>query len=284
MNILFTLKEGMINLKRARLSAVVSILSISLALSLIGISLLAGENLRDIFDRVYQQVEIEVFLQPGVNAGKIKQLRKKLARDTRVTKVIYISREKALEEFQKNFGEDLSTIIEENPLPASFRIILDPANASPKLIEKFVAQISQYPEVQEVLYQKEIINFLHKYFRIAAIAASLFALLLFVVITILIFNTIRLTIHSRRDIIQIMRLVGATNWFIKSPFLIEGMIQGIAGGIIASGILYLFTNLVRDIIFPRLMVPDYMNWFLLGIGIFLGWIGSYISVNRYLDY
>lgn len=284
MNIIFVLKEGIINLKRARLSAVVSILSISLALSLIGISLLAGENFRDIFNRVYQQVEIEVFLQPEVNEGKVKQLQKKFTRDTRVIRVIYISRAKALEEFQKNFGEDLSTIISENPLPASFRLILDPANASPKLIEKFVAQISEYPEVQEVLYQKEIINFLHKYFRIAAIVASLFAILLFVVITILVFNTIRLTIHSRRDIIQIMRLVGATNWFIKSPFLIEGMIQGIAGGIIASGILYLFTSLMQDIIFPRLLVPDYMNWFLWGIGVFLGWIGSYISVNRYLDY
>jgi cell division transport system permease protein len=107
---------------------------------------------------------------------------------------------------------------------------------------------------------------------------------LLAVIIILIFNTIRLTIHARSAIIQIMRLVGATNLFIKTPFIIEGILQGLAGGILGGSIVILIGHLIRDIILPETAIPSILFYAILATGVFLGFIGSTISVNKYLNY
>ncbi|GAB4365977.1 MAG: permease-like cell division protein FtsX [Calditrichia bacterium] len=284
MTIFFLLKEGIVNLKRARLAALISILSISLSLTLIGIFALVGDNIRDLFIRFYRQIEIEAFLEPGLSASKIEKLRKEITENQEVDRVVFISEEKALEEFQANFGEDLSGIIDENPLPASLRIVLKPSYSSAEWVEKFAHRIETLPGIQEVIYQKEIIRFLDKYFSLSILIAGILAITLISVITLLVFNTIRLTIHSRQNIIQIMKLVGATNWFIKSPFIIEGIIQGILGGVIAWFVLSLMTRLIRVLIFPQLVEPPHLYPALILMGFLLGWFGSYLSVNRYLKY
>jgi cell division transport system permease protein len=284
MNIFFLIKEGFIGLKRARFSALISIISIGLALTLLGLFALLGQNLKDIFFRFYKQIEIEAFLEPALNNKGVNSLKSKIQGMDQVEEVVYVSREEALKEFQQAFGQDLQQILTENPLPASLRIKIKSNFSNPLIIDNLVSQINALKGIQDVIYQKEIIRFLHKYFKIGVLVITSFALILLAVIIILIFNTIRLTIHARSTIIQIMRLVGATNLFIKTPFIIEGMLQGLAGGGLGGSIVILIAHLIRDMIFPGTVIPSILFYVILLTGIFLGFIGSTISVNKYLKY
>lgn len=284
MNFFFLLKEGIVSLKRARLSAVISIVSISLSLTLIGIFVIAGQNVKDMFYRFYKQVELEAFIDPSLPEKEIAVVQGKIREYQEVEDVRFISSRQALAEFQNSFGEDLSSVLNENPLPPSFRIVINPAYSNPQSVEKLSVAIGKLPGIQEVIYQKQVIQFIHKYFSLAVLVAAFLAVVLLIVITILIFNTIRLTIHARMDIIQIMRLVGATNRFIKSPFIIEGAIQGIIGGLISTGIIWIFAKGIQNIVFPGLLIPPYFFLFIIGLGIVFGFMGSYLSVNKYLKY
>lgn len=284
MNLLLFFKEGLIGLKRAKLSAIITIISICLSLSLIGISTLLGQNLKDIFFRFYKEIEIEVFLEPDVTDQQISRIESTFHRFSELKSARFISRSEALQEFQKIFGTDISGILDENPLPASFRLIMNSDYSTPTEVEKMAKQISNLDGIQEVIYQKEIISFIHKYFNISVIIIGLLALTLLIVITILVFNTIRLTIYARRDIIQIMKLVGATNYFIKGPFIFEGMLQGLIGGGLSLILVWLATKLVKTIIFPELSISTYLYLFIIGLGVFFGLVGSYFSVNKYLKY
>jgi cell division transport system permease protein len=284
MNLLLFFKEGLIGLKRAKLSAIITIISICLSLSLIGIFTLLGQNLKDIFFRFYKEIEIEVFLEPDVTDQQISRIESTFHRFSELKSARFISRSEALQEFQKIFGTDISGVLDENPLPASFRLIMKSDYSTPAEVEKIAKQISDLAGIQEVIYQKEIISFIHKYFNISVIIIGLLAFTLLIVITILVFNTIRLTIYARRDIIQIMKLVGATNYFIKGPFIFEGMLQGLIGGGLSLILVWLTTKLVKTIIFPELSISTYLYLFIIGLGVFFGLVGSYFSVNKYLKY
>jgi cell division transport system permease protein len=284
MNILFFIKEGFIGLKRARLSAVISVVSLCLALTLIGIFGLTTLNLKDIVYRFYKEIEIEVFLDPTISGQQVSSLQKKIEELPQIRTVTYISREQALQEFQEIFGEDIQKVLKENPLPPSFRIILKPEFSTPDGVEALSRDISKLNGVQDIIYQKEIIKFLHKYLTLGITLAAFVTFSLLIVITILVINTIRLTIYARRTIIQIMKLVGATNYFIKGPFVFEGIFQGALGGLLSSGLIWIISQGVRQIIFPELVIQNYVYLFLIAGGIFLGLVGSYLSINKYLHY
>lgn len=282
MNLLFIIKEGIVSLRRARVSAIITILSISLSLILLGLFGVVGQNVQKVFRQFYQQIRIEAFLDPSLSQKSISRLQKKISGDPAVERVVYISPADALKEFQQSFGSDVSSVLESNPLPPSLRITLKPDYSSPDFVDEFVRKISKVSGIQEVVYQKEVVRFVHKYFSIIVAISLLIVVIVTIIITILIFNTIRLSIHSRRDIIQIMRLVGASNLFVKSPFMVEGFLQGLVGGLIAILALDGMVTLIRHLLFPGLVVPANLDSFLIAIGLLLGWVGSYLSVNKYL--
>jgi cell division transport system permease protein len=283
MTLFFIIKEGIISLKRARLSAVITILSIALSLILLGLFGIIAQNVKHTFLKFYKQVQVEVFLDPTVTAREVNQLKEQISRRSEVARVQYISPTMAMEEFRQSFGIDIGQVLEKNPLPPSLRITLKPEFSTPTLLEEFVQSISSLKGVQEVVYQKEIVKFVNKYFSLILIVSLGLILLTLTVIVILIYNTIRLSIHSRRDIIHIMELVGATRRFIKSPFLVEGFIQGALGSGLAILVLMLFVKFIRALIFPNVQLPPHFYPAILGIGLFLGWMGSSLSVNKYLS-
>ncbi len=284
MNFLFFLKEALIGLKRAKISALITIVSICLSLTLIGLFILLGLNLKDIFFRFYKEIEVEIFLEPQISEDQISKLIAEFKNYSEVKNVRFVSRQEALKEFQDIFGTDISGILIENPLPASFRLTVKSTFSKPETVEKLTAKIAELQGIQEIIYQKEIINFIHKYFNISLIIIGLFASILIVIMTILVFNTIRLTIYARRNIIQIMKLVGATNFFIKGPFIFEGILQGLIGGILSILLVWGIIVIVKNILLSDLFVSAYLYTFVIGLGIFFGLIGSYLSVNKYLKY
>jgi cell division transport system permease protein len=283
MRVFFFLKEGIVGLKRARLSAIIAITSLCVALTLIGIFSVAALNLKDTLFQFYREIEIEAFLDPDLSPNQINQLQQQIQAFPEISRVSYISREQALQEFQKVFGENLQAVLKENPLPASFRIVLDPDYSQPQFVEKVASRLNQVNGIQDVLYQKELIQFLHKYLKLGISIGGIIAISLLIIITVLVFNTIRLTIHARRNIIQIMKLVGATNQFIKGPFIYEGILQGLIGGLLSVILLWTIHYAVKYFMFAELVMENYIYGGLVVLGILLGLIGSYLSVNKYLD-
>jgi len=283
MRVFFFLKEGIVGLKRARLSAIIAITSLCVALTLIGIFSVAALNLKDSLFQFYREIEIEAFLDPDLSPNQINQLQQQIQAFPEISRVSYISREQALQEFQKVFGENLQAVLKENPLPASFRIVLDPDYSQPQFVEKVASRLNQVNGIQDVLYQKELIQFLHKYLKLGISIGGIIAISLLIIITVLVFNTIRLTIHARRNIIQIMKLVGATNQFIKGPFIYEGILQGLIGGLLSVILLWTIHYAVKYFMFAELVMENYIYGGLVVLGILLGLIGSYLSVNKYLD-
>ena len=282
MKLFFFIKEGFIGLRRARLSALISIISLCLALTLMGIVFLTGINLKDVVFRFYKQIEIEVFLAPDITSRQKEKLKDRIEKYPQTAKLVFVSREQALQEFQEIFGEDIQGILNENPLPESFRIILKADYSDPASVSDIALALSGLDGVQEVIYPKELIRFFHKYFELAVIISLIFIITLLVIITILVFNTIRLTIHARRNIIQIMKLVGATNSFVKGPFIFEGILQGLIGGGISILLLWGLYRLIQNMIFPELVLVNYLFPAIAVLGVLLGLIGSSISVNKYL--
>lgn len=283
MKVFFFLKEGIIGLRRARLSATIAISSLCVALTLIGIFSITFVNLKDSLYQMYREIEMEAFLDPTLSPLQINALQQKLQEFQEIQRVTFISREQALKEFQNAFGENLQQVLKENPLPASFRIVLYSNYSQPDRVAKIANQLAKLEGISDVLYQKEIIQFLHKYLKLGLTIGIIIAVLMITIITILVYNTIRLTIYARRNIIQIMQLVGATNRFIKGPFIYEGILQGLIGGVCSVLLLLAMNGGIKYFLYSGLRLENYILFGLIGLGIFLGLIGSYFSVNKYLD-
>jgi cell division transport system permease protein len=284
MKIFFLIKEGFLGFSRARLATTIGIITISLSLGLMGIFGLLVQNLSGTFLRIYNQIHLEVFFDPSLDKAEIQALQNRIQNLGEVESITYISPEMALAEFQKDFGEDLVKVLESNPLPPSFRVALKSGYARFEATEAVVGQIESFKSVDEVVFQKSIIRLLDKYFWISVIAAAALGITIFVISTLLIFNTIRLTIYSRQTVIDIMKLVGATHAFIKAPFIIEGILQGLIGSLLAVGLLWLMADVIKTLFMPGLFIPLLFLAIIVLIGMFLGLIGSYISVGKYLKF
>lgn len=285
MKLLFLLKEGIAGFKRARLAATISIATITLSLALIGMFALLVHHLSAQFQQTYGRVQLEVFIDPVIDSAQRQLLESRIQELAAVEAVQYVSPEAALQRFQQDFGDDLLTVLEgENPFPPSLRVILKKEYAELEQVEAAVAAIRALPRVDEVIFQEKFIRLVNQYFFIGLIVATAIGATIFFIATMLIFNTIRLTIHSRKTVIEIMRLVGATNFFIKAPFVIEGLLQGLIGSLLAGGALWLLADLLRAFFLPGLAIPWMYYLFLCGTGILLGLLGSYFSIGKYLKF
>ncbi|RMF61625.1 MAG: ABC transporter permease [Calditrichaeota bacterium] len=283
MKLFFLLKEGLAGFQRARLSATITIVTVTLSLTLIGMFGLIVQNLSHSFQQLYNKIQLEVFIDPSLSSSQVDSLARYLNSLDGVGYVNYITPQHALKEFESDFGDILS-VLDANPFPPSFRVVLKGGYRKMNEIESIVRKIEALEEVDEVNYQRNIIRLMNKYFLLGVIITSAVGATIFFISTMLIFNTIRLTIHSRRNLISIMRLVGATRLFIKGPFVVEGILQGLLGSLFACGLLWLGVDIIRTALFPTLHIPLYYYGFLILTGTMLGLIGSYISIGKYLKY
>ncbi|MGH1366513.1 MAG: cell division protein FtsX [Calditrichia bacterium] len=284
MNIFFMIREGLAGFKRARLSATITIVTVMLSLLLIGIFGLVAQQLSDNFYRVYNKIFLEVFIDPSLSEGDVKALQRRIENFPAVRSTQYVTQEMALQAFEKDFGQDLMKVLGDNPLPPSFRVALKPTYSGTEQVERMKQELESFVEVDEVDYQQNFVKLMNDYFWIGLLTASFLGAAIFFITTMLIYNTIRLTIHSRHTVIEIMRLVGANRFFIKGPFIVEGVLQGLIGSLLACGILWLISDAVQTLFATVVNVPLEFYALLILIGISLGLLGSYISVGKYLKY
>ena len=282
MSMLFSISEGIKSMFKARMATILSLVSIMLTIALIGIFVILALNLHNSIDQVRKKIDLELFITNSADDNDIDDLRQQLLRQPGIDSVKFISREMAAQRFKAEFGEDVKSILEFNPFPPSFTIYLSTEYRTSEGAAKLKKSLEKIVIVDEVVYQKPLLLAIDKYVNIIYIAIVLATIIIVAIAVVLINNTIRLTIYARRDIIHIMRLVGATEGFIRRPFIIEGIVQGVLGSSIASISVYYFVKLLKILVLPLIVYDLRIFAGMIVFGLLIGMISAYISVGKHL--
>lgn len=281
--------EAFQNLRRNFLMAVSAILTVAISLALLGSVLLIRQWTDSIVGRWRGNVEINVFLRNDASEPQVQAVQAKIGSIPDVREYRYVSKEDALREFQEMFRDkkDLVENVGPGVLPASFRITLK----NPETVDTVGDQIKGLPGVDEVQYASQTIKRLTAITNWVTAGMAFFVAVFAVAAVLLIANTIRLAVFARRKEIGIMKLVGATNWFVRVPFMLEGLFTGFIGSLLAFAGVYglaQLTNKVQSLapIFEAALGSGaalQTGLVLIGFGIAVGILGSGIALRSFLD-
>ncbi len=294
-NLSYFIEEGFRSLRHNRFMSVVAIVTIGFALMIFGAFLIVYSNVQQITDGWIREVEVTAYLREGISDDAADEIKKRLWENREIASVVYVSREQALQRFTSEHA-DAAYLLEgltENPLPASFEIGLSREARNREAVERLVAKLGKLPELEGVQYGEEWTKSLLTFLKILRMLGFILGGLLGVAIIFIIANTVRLTVYARRDELAVMRLIGATNWFIKGPFLTEGLLQGLAGALLSVGLLlgmYHFwlpkLQASAGIFFlqnvPLSFLSVEMLLWIMAAGMLMGFFGSLMSVGRFL--
>ncbi|MBU0710961.1 permease-like cell division protein FtsX [bacterium] len=282
----FLFKEGFKGLLRSKYSGAFSIIIIAISIIMVGFGYIIARDTLFMVENIRSQFDVDIFILTTAGSDDIAVFDKKLRRMNEIDRVIYISPEIAAEKFKKEFGEDILDILDYNPLPPSFTISLKPIYRNLMSVEAIANILQRDSVVDEVKYRKNFLIILEKYQRIILVCVLIVFAFLTLISIILTSNSIKMTIFARRDIILTMKLIGATNRFVKTPFVIEGTLEGGLGallaGLIIYGIIYVQNTYLQSF-FNYTLIVSYQYYIgLLLLGSFLGWIGSRQAIRRFL--
>ncbi len=273
--------------RKVRSAYFVSTVSIALVLFLLGAVGYLILNAREASDVLKENMTVSVWLEDEVSPPEVEEMETRLTARPEVKKARYLSKEKAAEEFKAFVGNDFEEFLESNPLPASFEVTLAADHSHPDSVRKFHSELAGWEGVEEVIYQAGIIE------QIAANIGRFNLILLFfggallVISLILINNTIRMAIFSKRTVINTMKLVGATRGFILKPFLGKAVLHGIYAGLIACamvlGVIYGLNSGIPQAAFvsDREMLAILFGGVVL-TGILISLLFTYWAVNKYI--
>jgi cell division transport system permease protein len=280
----YCLKEGLKGFQRVKLASIWSILTFAISVLLIGSFLLLSLNLQRFVRSIKDRLEFEVYIENSLAESQIQELQQRIHEISGVKTVEYISRQDALEVFKKEFGQGILDVLEDNPLPASFRIQARDEFQQADGAKKIVQSLAALKGVDEVVYREDVMLLLDRYLRWMVLILLGGGILVCLSSIFFVYNTIRLIIFSRREIIEAMKLVGATPWFIRLPYLFEGFLQALFGTVFACGILLVVSDfLSRQVLNFQFISFEY--WLIiLGGGLLVGLIGSTIAIKRFLKY
>jgi cell division transport system permease protein len=270
--------------KTSSVTVVVSLSLVLFMLALVGWFLMNTKKLSDYYK---ENIGFQIYLKETASPSDIEKLRKDMDAAVYVKSAIYKSKEEAAEEMKKETGDDFVAFLGYNPLPVSININLKSEYANADSVAWIEKEINTNRIVREVVYQKVLIENVNANAKKIGLVILFFAGLLIVVAVGLINNTIRLSIYSKRFLIRTMYLVGATQGFIRKPFIVKGIINGIISAVFAMVLLGTFIFIVTRYI-PELLIVQDENWLLMlfgiviVIGILISGLSSALSVRRYL--
>lgn len=286
----YFVKEALKSMSRNGLMTLASISTVALSLFILGVFTSGVVNLNNLASNLESQVEISVYLKDGLNQNQINSVQSRLKEMPKVKSIEYVSKDEAMKRFKEHLGEQqglVAALDGNNPLPSSFVITFE----NPEEVKQAAKLVTTYPEVESAHYGQDVIEQIFKITEVIRIGGIALIAFLAGATLFIISNTIRLTVFARRKEIGIMKYVGATNWFIRWPFLIEGMLLGFIGAAIATACVWEFYHFIlveveSSLAFLPLvpMVPFFYNLagMLFGVGIVVGAIGSTISLKQYM--
>lgn len=288
----YFLTEAFSNLWSNRLNNFISMAIIVFSLFTFGLFVLTAENLREMIGRWTENVRINVFLSKGTNRGTSAQLETMIKLSPVVAKYEFITEEQALRRFQSYYPgmKQLTTDLDSNPFPSSYEITVGKEFQNKVSVQELVTLLRKQKQVEDVEYDQEWIDRIQFIIRFVRIVGLFFGGILMFTATFSISNVIKLMVLSRKDEIEIMKLVGATNSFIKGPFLTEGILQGLLGGVAAVIFLYLLyfgiltkvSSLNAPFFTTDLLhfLSTQMVFAVIAGGMVVGFFGSFFSVER----
>ena len=264
-----------------------TLVSITLVLFMLGLLGLTVLHARKLSDYVKENIGFRVYMKSTVREAGIMQLQKILDATEYVKSTEYITPEQAAEELSRDLGEDFIDFLGYNPLPPAIDLRLKASYANVDSLEMIETELMKNEDVKEVFYVKSLVHLINSNIRKISILLLGFSGLLLIIAIALINNTIRLSVYSKRFIIRSMQLVGATQAFIRRPFLFKGVAQGLYSALITllllTGILYWLRNE-----YPELMELQDLELLLalyglvILLGIIISWSSTYFAVRKYL--
>lgn len=236
--------ETFTSLKRNFFMGFTAITTVAITLFIVGFFAIIVYDIQGIMSSIKSQVELRVYLKDNISEELKEYIEQEIISWEETESVEYVSRDLALERFKKQMeGSNILKEIEGNPLPASFDITLNNPEKIDQVELRFYEKDGNFIEgVDDVIYERKVVKPLFSITAIIGTIAFLIIIVLLLAAMVLIFNTIRLSIYARRKEIEVMKLVGATNWFVRIPFLFEGFFEGFAGSIISIILLYFIGN------------------------------------------
>ncbi|MGH2786517.1 MAG: permease-like cell division protein FtsX [Actinomycetota bacterium] len=289
MRIGYFLSEAVTNFRRNLLMTIAAISTVAISLLLLGGVLILGHTINNMTDDWEREVEVQVFLRKNVSTGEESAVRDDLSQMREVKGIDYVSKEEALEEFARDYP-DFAESLPPGSLPASYKVELTDA----KFAEEVAARIRGSGGVETVKFGGSVVKTLLQVNSLLRAVTFVMSGILMVAAVALIANTIRLAIYARREEIGIMKLVGATNWFIRVPFMLEGVFAALLGAVVSIVVVIgivklLFTALGERFLFLQnplsFSTGELMGVVLLlaAVGGAVGLAGSYMAVRRFLQ-
>ena len=278
------------SLRRNTWMTFASIGTVTVSLFVLGVFLILALNMNRLAGMLESQVQISVYLEEHLTDREKRQIEYDITSLQGIDTVKYVDRDEAKTRLQERLGDQkylLDALSDDNPLPDAFEVTV----TTPAVVESAASAISAMSGVEEAKYGQDVIEHLFDITRLMRIFGLVLMLLLGAATLFIIANTIRLTVFARRKEIAIMKYVGATDWFIRWPFLLEGIVLGCFGGIIAAVALrsfyaamaaQIYSTLAFFPLLPQYPFMNYVTLAILGSGIVIGAIGSLISLKRFL--
>ena len=286
----YVIRETFLSLRRNNWMTVASIGAVTVSLFIFGMFLIIIFNMDKIVSSIELQVQVSVYLQDGLKQSDIKNIQEEIEGMQGIQDVYYISKKEALVRFKERLGDQkflLDALGDTNPLPDSFEVTVKQT----EMVKTAAESIAQLNGVEETKYGQDVVKHLFDITRILRFVGIAILLVLAASALFIIASTIRLTVYARRTEIAIMKYVGATDWFIRWPFILEGMVMGFFGALVAAVILrFAYSFLAAKVysilaFFPLIPVFPFMNYlavFILISGMVIGAIGSTYSIKRFL--
>jgi cell division transport system permease protein len=272
--------------------SLVTLSTIAISMLILGLFSLIYLNVQQSLHQMGGELQITAYLQETISPEQAEVLRSKVDDWPEVEGITYISKEQALARFRSQLREYAGILegLKENPLPASLELTLMPQYGRSGNIKELSTRLGRLPGVAEVQYGRKWMAKLRVFVEVMKLVGITVGGLLLIATIFVISNTIRLTFYSRREELEIMRLVGATDFFIKAPFIIEGLLHGLGGALLAAGglsllILFLFSHLdlpLRLAVMAGSLPTGQLVAGFLGLGLLLGVLGSMVSLRRFL--
>ena len=292
--LLFFVREAFQGIKNNGFIHLVATGTIAFSLLTFGIFILTVINLDRIFEDWGKRMQVIVYLEVKSNEESISAAKESISRLPQTERVTYISKEHSLKSLKKSLQNqaDILDNLEENPLPPSFEVQLKEEHTTQESLQAFVDEVKKFKAVIDVDYGQEWLNKFSAFISMIKLVGMGVGGFLLLATVFIISNTIKLTIYSRREEIEIMKLVGATNFSIQIPFFLEGITQGFAASLLSLGVLFvsyklllykitidysLYLGYVDFVFLPQKLIGQ-----LIMLGIILGIFGCAFSMGRFL--
>ena len=285
---LYLLTEGVKNTWRHKMTAFTAIFSLFIALYIVGLLATAGNNTHKVLHYLRSKYKIEVFFKQDVSNEEAVGLIHRIKKIKGVRTATIIEKEDAMRIFKDQFGENITDILGYNPLPVSAVVNVDRTRRDPLRVEPIIKEIRTIDRVEEIRYQGNLINKIEMNYKRVSDRFPYFSGIIIFIAVLIIYNTIKLSVYSRRDLIRSLQLIGATRLFVKLPFIIEGIFIGLISVILVfpalmgtvKGVNYMVSNFTSMNI--KLTFDTSVWIWLFTLVVVIALIGSYRAVSSFL--